>query len=207
MNRVHAALFPALLLGILVIVFFASLAGIDESVQAYNEQPSSQPTPANPGSSSGKASSSKPESQPNIASDECRISKLFPTAIRQWCGLISKYADQYNVDPGLIAAVMLQESGGNPKAYSKSGAVGLMQVMPRDGLAAKFQCNGRPCFSSRPTMAELYDPEYNISYGVRMLAGLIQKTGNPRDALKSYGPMDVGYYYADKVLKIFEVYQ
>lgn len=56
-------------------------------------------------------------------------------------------------------------------------------------------------------MAELYDPEYNISYGVRMLAGLIQKTGNPRDALKSYGPMDVGYYYADKVLKIFEVYQ
>jgi len=39
-----------------------------------------------------------------------------------------------------------------------------------------------------------------------MLAGLVGKTGNLRDALKSYGPMNVGYYYADKVLGIYQNY-
>jgi soluble lytic murein transglycosylase-like protein len=111
------------------------------------------------------------------------------------------------MDANLVAAVMLQESGGNSKAYSTSGAVGLMQVMPRDGLAAKFQCAGKPCFASRPSMTELYDPDFNVSYGVRMLAGLVQKTGSTREALRSYGPMDVGYYYADKVLRIYQNYQ
>jgi hypothetical protein len=37
-----------------------------------------------------------------------------------------------------------------------------------------------------------------------MLAGLFKRQGNLRDALKSYGPMDNGYYYADKVLAIYE---
>jgi hypothetical protein len=31
---------------------------------------------------------------------------------------------------------------------------------------------------------------------------LFSRFGNMRDALKSYGPMDVGYSYADKVLAI-----
>jgi hypothetical protein len=37
-----------------------------------------------------------------------------------------------------------------------------------------------------------------------MLAGLLQKYGNTREALKYYGPMNVGYYYADKVLGIYQ---
>jgi hypothetical protein len=37
-----------------------------------------------------------------------------------------------------------------------------------------------------------------------MLANLQAKYGNIRDALKYYGPMDVGYTYADKVLAIFD---
>jgi soluble lytic murein transglycosylase-like protein len=111
------------------------------------------------------------------------------------------------MDPNLIAAVMLQESGGQHLAYSKSGAVGLMQVMPRDGIAASFICKNGPCFASRPTIEELQDPDYNVNYGTRMLASLNTRYGNIRDALKSYGPKDVGYYYADKVLSIYNHYQ
>ena len=99
---------------------------------------------------------------------------------------------------------MVQESGGNPDAYSHSGAVGLMQVMPRDGLAAGFMCVNGPCFGSRPSMSELYDPEFNVSYGTRMLSGLVAKRGSVRDGLMAYGPANVGYYYADKVLAIYE---
>jgi soluble lytic murein transglycosylase-like protein len=135
---------------------------------------------------------------------ECTIGAGFPDGIRQWCGLIERYAAENDLEPSLVAAVMLQESGGNAQAYSKSGAVGLMQVMPRDGLAARFQCVNGPCFASRPSIEELSDPEFNIAYGTRMLAGLIRKHGSPREALRAYGPMNMGYHYADLVLGIQE---
>jgi hypothetical protein len=39
-----------------------------------------------------------------------------------------------------------------------------------------------------------------------MLAGLINRLGSLREALKAYGPMDMGYSYADRVLAIYENY-
>lgn len=133
---------------------------------------------------------------------ECEFTGRYPEKIQSWCALIEEQAKEYGVDPLLVAAVMLMESGGQPEVISHSGAVGLMQVMPRDGLAAAFQCINGPCFANRPTIEELKDPAFNVDYGVRMLAGLIKKHGNTRDALKSYGPGDVDYWYADKVLAI-----
>lgn len=134
----------------------------------------------------------------------CEVSPRFPESVRKWCNQITQQAKSKNLDPDLVAAVIWQESGGNPTAYSKSGAVGLMQVMPRDGLAASFNCVNGPCFAQRPSIQELQDPDFNISYGTGMLSGLTAKQGNIRDALKSYGPMNVGYYYADKILNIYE---
>jgi hypothetical protein len=145
---------------------------------------------------------SKAKSAPTTSSKDCVYFSRYPDQIKPWCGLIEKYAKKYDVDPLLIASVMWQESGGQSDAYSSSGAVGLMQVMPRDGIAAKFMCAKGPCFTTRPSMEELFDPEFNIEFGTRMLAGLIKKFGSERDALYSYGPMDVGYYYADLVLGI-----
>ena len=139
-------------------------------------------------------------------SNKCLVSGNFPDSIRQWCKLITEYSQKNNLDPDLIAALIWQESGGNPTAYSRSGAVGLMQVMPKDGIAATFQCKNGPCFANRPNIKELQDPNYNIKYGTGMLAGLVNKYGSVREALKYYGPMNVGYYYADKVLGIFKNY-
>lgn len=137
---------------------------------------------------------------------ECAVSDRFPPSVLQWCELITRYAEKHNLPADLVAAMVWQESGGDPLAYSRSGAVGLMQIMPSDGLAASFDCINGPCFSSRPTTEELKDPEFNIAYGTRMLANLFNRSGNFRDALKSYGPMNVGYYYADKVLGLFQQY-
>jgi soluble lytic murein transglycosylase-like protein len=136
----------------------------------------------------------------------CAVSQAFPEAILQWCQLITAYAHRQRLSPDLIAALILQESGGNALAYSHSGAVGLMQVMPRDGLAASFQCPNGPCFASRPTIRELENPEFNVAFGTRFLAGLHERYGDMREALKAYGPRDVGYYYADKVLALWGRY-
>ena len=135
---------------------------------------------------------------------DCQINRDFPAQILQWCDLITHYSLQHGLEPDLLAALIYQESGGDPLAYSHSGAVGLMQVMPHDGLAASFTCPNGPCFQNRPSINELQDPEFNISYGTKMLAGLIKKNGSIREALKSYGPAGVGYYYSDIVLSLYK---
>jgi len=138
---------------------------------------------------------------------ECELSSAYPEQVRRWCSWITQYSRQHDLPPDLVAALIWYESGGNPEAYSRSGAVGLMQVMPRDGIAAEFQCVNGPCFASRPTIEELMDPEFNIEYGTRMLAGLYARYQDWRLALKAYGPMDVGFAYADKLLAIYERYR
>jgi len=169
-------------------------------------QQSQSEVPAQPTEEQSDAQNKTTPSKPK-QSDSCQISDKFPEAILQWCELITNYADKHQVEPDLVASMMLQESGGNPTAYSASGAVGLLQVMPSDGIAANFWCANGPCFSSRPTIAELEDPEFNIDYGTRMISALIERTGSIRDGLAAYGPRDVGYYYADKVLAIYDRYQ
>lgn len=137
----------------------------------------------------------------------CQMSLSYPIGVLQWCAIITEQALRVDLPADLIAALILQESGGDASAYSRSGAVGLMQVMPRDGIAADFECINGPCFADRPTIEELQDPGFNVEYGTHMLAGLITTLGSQRDALKAYGPMDVDYSYADRVLSIYERYR
>lgn len=172
---------------------------------AADSQPAAQAEALQTEPADTPAAEQAAEAQPAV-NQECAVSGRFPQAILQWCGLITHYAQKRGLHPDLVAALIWQESGGKPQAYSKSGAVGLMQVMPRDGLAAAFRCANGPCFADRPSTHELQDPEFNINYGTRMLASLVRRHGNLRDGLKSYGPMDVGYYYADKVLGLFKQY-
>ncbi len=136
----------------------------------------------------------------------CTLPASYPSEVLQWCDLIEDSAQETNLPAALIAAVILQESGGDPLITSTSGAVGLMQVMPRDGLAAEFMCVNGPCFASRPTMEELEDPAFNIAFGSRMLSDLYAEHGSYREALFRYGPINMGYAYADLVLKIWNSY-
>ena len=212
MNSIQRAIFPAILFSSLFLVGITRLIAIPQLTVVAATEPPVQDIKsienfdeAQPAANSiSEASQSEGETN---NSNDCSLPEKFPEAIRQWCGWIEQYASEVGLEPRLIASVMLQESGGKADAYSHSGAVGLMQVMPRDGLAADFLCSGRPCFSSRPTMNELFDPEFNISYGTRMLAALVSRHGSVRDALYAYGPMDIGYRYADLVLSIYENYQ
>ena len=84
------------------------------------------------------------------------------------------------------------------------GAVGLMQMMPRDGIAATFNCANGPCFEDRPTIVELQKPEFNISYSADFLARKIAQTGSIRNGLRAYGPAGLDFGYADTVLGIYD---
>jgi soluble lytic murein transglycosylase-like protein len=203
MTGIQSKILPAALLGCLLIIWIGTMAARAlpptwEVSQTAVQQPT-QPIPTS------QVVSAEPQAA--AVDSACPLSQRYPQAIQQWCSLMQKYASDHQLPLELIAAVMLQESGGNAQAYSSSGAVGLLQVMPRDGLAADFQCINGPCFKTRPTIIELQDPDFNLSFGTHMLAGLVNKYGNVRDALMHYGPANVGYYYADKVLAIYENYR
>lgn len=228
MSSVQKMIFPGILVGCFFLVLVTSWIAVPQIAHAPGPRlvlldagivlpsPTPPPEPAPTATEAAPIAEVVPTAQdaapvdaaaPAQTNGDCSLSAQYPQTIQQWCGLIDQYAAQNALDASLIAAVMLQESGGNERAYSSSGAVGLMQVMPRDGLAAAFQCGGGPCFAARPSIAELYEPEFNVSYGARMLAGLIKKHGDIREALRAYGPMDMGYRYADIVLRIMEKYR
>jgi soluble lytic murein transglycosylase-like protein len=148
-----------------------------------------------------------PAAQAILMDGPCAVSSRFPEQVRQWCVPITAYAAAHDLPPDLVAALVWQESNGNPEAVSHSGAVGLMQVMPSDGRAAAFTCRNGPCFADRPASAALRDPLYNLDYGTSLLADLMAHTGSRREALRAYGPMDVGYRYADTVLALYQQYK
>jgi hypothetical protein len=203
MNNVRQFIFPGAIIGSLV------LASFGYTVMARVPKSAVQPSPSlqnDAGDENSQPIELRDGSSSTGTKSKCVLNPGYPEDVRQWCSQIMRHASKNNLDPNLIAAVIWQESGGNPSAYSKSGAVGLMQVMPRDGIAASFQCINGPCFVNRPTIGELEKPNFNIKFGTGLIAGLLNKHGSLREALKFYGPMNVGYYYADKVLNIYNNY-
>ncbi len=84
---------------------------------------------------------------------------------------IRKNGKKLGVDPYLVMALILQESYYNPKARSRVGATGLMQLMPATGKELGQRLHGR--FS----VTHLDDPETNVELGMYHLQHLIQLFG------------------------------
>jgi soluble lytic murein transglycosylase-like protein len=97
--------------------------------------------------------------------------------------IIHRVANRYGVDPALVKAIIMAESGYNPRAVSHRGALGLMQIMPRTARALG--------------VADSFDPEHNITAGVRYFRQLMDTVAeDPALALAAYnaGPERVRRY-------------
>jgi soluble lytic murein transglycosylase-like protein len=106
-----------------------------------------------------------------------------PTAdLGRWTPELTAAAQQTGLDPRLLAAVMQQESGGNPKAVSPAGAQGLMQLMP---------ATARHLGVTNPL-----EPASNLLGGATYLRQLLDQFGDLSTALAAYnaGPGNVQKY-------------
>ena len=119
--------------------------------------------------------------------------------------IIEAEAKSAGVEPNLLRAVILVESGFNSRAVSKRGAVGLMQLMP--ATATRFGVSDR------------YDPRQNVRGGSLYLGFLINRyRQNLRLALAAFNagedavdrssgqipPFVETLEYVPKVLKIYQ---
>jgi soluble lytic murein transglycosylase-like protein len=124
----------------------------------------------------------------------------------QYDSIIETAAFSASVEPNLLRAVIVVESGFNSRAVSKRGAVGLMQLMP--STASRFG-------ASNP-----YDPRENVRAGARYLKFLIDRFGHDVPlALAAYNageeavdrnggqipPFTETMAYVPRVLKIYQM--
>jgi hypothetical protein len=116
---------------------------------------------------SAKITLAMPPSAPdNQASPDSVLSPLWGPAIQRWSSYIAVLSDFYGLDPDFIAAVIDEESNGDPLAVSRVGAVGLMGIMPAG-----------PGLEWRPPAEELENPSTNLRWGVAILAEIVRQSG------------------------------
>jgi hypothetical protein len=97
--------------------------------------------------------------------------------------LIREAAKKYDLEPALIRSVMRMESGFDPFAVSRVGAMGLMQLMP--------------AVAEEMGVSDPFDARQNIMAGARLLRNLLERhNGNLALTLASYnaGPGAVANY-------------
>jgi soluble lytic murein transglycosylase-like protein len=121
--------------------------------------------------------------------------------------LIVRVSKEHNVDPALVKAIIMAESGYNPQAVSKVGARGLMQLMPGTADSLGVQ--------------DIFDPEENVSGGVKYLKQLLNEFGGEiKLALAAYNagsrkvktykgvpPIGATHVYIDRVIKYYQHYR
>lgn len=108
----------------------------------------------------------------NWGDNEFAVRPSFSKNRNAFDGIIQTAATAYNIDHGLIKAIIHTESGFNPNARSKPGAQGLMQLMP--ATAGMYG------------VADAYNPDENIKAGTKHIKYLVDRYRDIELALAAY---------------------
>lgn len=107
--------------------------------------------------------------------------------------MIDDIAVRSGVDPNIVKAIIVEESGGNPNAVGDNGeSIGLMQIQPKHHKKRMEELG----------IVSLFDPQENVILGCSILSDLYDKYGNYEDALSVYnsGNTKDGKAYAERIL-------
>jgi soluble lytic murein transglycosylase-like protein len=123
----------------------------------------------------------------------------------QYDGMITGAARAATIQAALVRAVIVVESGFNPRAVSKKGAVGLMQLAPAT--------------AKRYGVKNIFDPEQNVRAGAHYLSDLLSRYHSNlelalaaynagEDAVERYGrhvpPFRETMAYVPSVMKVYQ---
>jgi hypothetical protein len=103
------------------------------------------------------------------------------TATR-WARDFVFYGEQANVSPKLLVAIAYAESEFNPRARSRAGAIGLMQVVPEPASWREYEPR-----CGEMTAQSLHEPRVNICFGAHILREFLTRHhGDTDHALAAY---------------------
>lgn len=102
---------------------------------------------------------------------------IYPRRFREE---VTYASEEFGVPAGVIYAVIRTESGFDPAARSRAGAVGLMQLLPAT-FAELTAMTGENI-----PLSSLADPLVNIRYGTMYLSFLYREFGEWRLAYMAY---------------------
>lgn len=114
---------------------------------------------------SGNAKSKKAAKSKAQSSSKTVQARKSPAKQAEFARLIRKAAAKHGVPVQIAKAVVEIESNFNPRARGRAGEVGLMQIKPATARGIGY----------RGSTKALYDPETNIEWGMKYLAGAHQK--------------------------------
>lgn len=155
----------------------------------------------------GSISLTNVPSDPRYRKVEIESSRFHTTmSERELEPVIRRHSSQHQLHPALIRAVIKAESDFDPRAVSRSGAVGLMQLMPQTAVRLDVQ--------------DMYDPDDNVGGGTKYLRQLLDRFhGNLPLALAAYNagenavdryqalpPFDETRQYVKKVLRYYRAF-
>ena len=95
--------------------------------------------------------------------------------------IVRGYAQQRQLDPALLAAVIETESKFDVQARSSAGAIGLMQLTPATAKGIALYTHG-----NKFQLSDLTNPDINVRYGTWYLRHLLDKYHDERLALAAY---------------------
>lgn len=144
----------------------------------------------------------EPAAEPALSSEMQRVLDWVTTSYRVSEVVIEPVlaqaedsARKAGVDPMLLVAMMAVESSFNPRAQSRAGAQGLMQVIPR------FH---KDKIGKDAAHDALFDPLFNVEIGTLVLVEGLRRFGSLQAALQYYGGArnDPAARYSKKVLAL-----
>lgn len=100
---------------------------------------------------------------------------------KKYSDYVELYAEQYDVPPHVLYAVIKTESGFDSAAVSNKGAVGLMQFMPDT-----FDWITNEMLFEHLEDGMRYDPETSVRYGAYLLSHLYKRYGDWSVAFAAY---------------------
>ncbi len=104
---------------------------------------------------------------------------------------IQRKAQERDLDPHLILALVRQESLFDARARSPAFALGLMQLLPSTAARVAKQLGFEP-----PSNEDLFEPEINLTLGTQYLKDLLQRYSN--NWLKAIAAYNAGEAAVDR---------
>lgn len=120
--------------------------------------------------------------------------------IQNYAGIFKSAGQKYGVEPEIMQAIAMQESGGNPKAgYPNQPAWGLMQI--ENTLASEFSSFGRQYAGQSFSLQDRIDPAKSIPFATKRFSDDLKHYGN--DYLKAIQAYNFSKYSLDMLIKRF----